>query len=840
LSDGKADGRDGRDGRSDGRAPATTPEATPQRPQLELWNGLGGFADDGREYVTFLGEGQWTPAPWVNVISNPGFGFQVSESGAGYTWSGNSRENQLTAWSNDPVSDPPGETFYVRDEESGQLWGPTVLPIREEAWPYVARHGQGWSRFEHTSHGVTLELLQFVPRADPVKISRLTIVNRENRPRRLSVTAYVEWVLGTSRGGSAPFVVTEIDSQTGAMLARNAWNGEFASRLAFAAFGTVNGQVGWTGDRTEVLGRNGTLDHPAALEKGDRLSGRVGAGLDPCCAFQTPVELRANSRVEIVFLLGQGGSADEVRTLVERYRKADLDAVLAEVIRSWEDVAGALQVKTPDRAMDLLLNRWLLYQTLSCRVWARSAFYQAGGAFGFRDQLQDVLALTVARREVTRAQILRAASRQFVEGDVQHWWHPPSGRGVRTHMSDDLLWLPFVLLHYLEVTGEKTLLDEVIPFIEGPALAADHDDAYFVPSESAQRGSLYEHCARALDRSLAVGSHGLPLMGTGDWNDGMNRIGRLGKGESVWLGWFLHPLLVQFAPIAEARGEKERAESWRQHAADLKTALDTAGWDGEWYRRAYFDDGTPVGSAESEECQIDSIAQSWAVLSGAGEPAHAKQAMAAVDQKLVRHDDGGLVLLFTPPFDRTPLDPGYIKGYLPGVRENGGQYTHAAVWCILAFAQLGDGDKASELFSIVNPINHTKTRTGIQLYKVEPYVIAGDVYAESTHAGRGGWTWYTGSAGWMYRAGIEAILGFRLHGTKLAINPTIPRAWPAYEITFRYHAAEYSIAVENPRGAMRGVTAAELDGSPLPVTEAGGAEIGLVAEGAHRVRVVLG
>ncbi|MFY9824335.1 MAG: phosphorylase, partial [Thermoanaerobaculia bacterium] len=812
----------------------------PQRPQLELWNGLGGFAADGREYVTILGEGQWTPAPWINVISNPGFGFQVSESGAGYTWSGNSRENQLTAWSNDPVSDPPGESFYVRDEESGLLWGPTVLPIREEAWPYIARHGQGWSRFEHTSHGVTLELLQFVPRADPVKISRLTIANRESRPRRLSVTAYVEWVLGASRGASVPFVVTEIDGQTGAMLARNSWNGEFASRLAFAAFANASGPVAWTGDRTEVIGRNGTLDHPAALERGDRLSGRVGAGLDPCCAFQTPVELRAGASVEIVFLLGQGGGADEVRTLIERYRKADLDAVLAEVTRSWEDVTGALQVKTPDRSMDLLLNRWLLYQTLSCRVWARSAFYQAGGAFGFRDQLQDVLALTVARREVTRAQILRAASRQFVEGDVQHWWHPPSGRGVRTHMSDDLLWLPFVLLHYLEVTEEKSLLDEVIPFLEGPALPADHDDAYFAPTESAQRGTLYEHCARALDRSLLVGRHGLPLMGTGDWNDGMNRIGRLGKGESVWLGWFLHPLLVQFAGIAEARGERKRAKSWRQRAADLKVALERAGWDGEWYRRAYFDDGTPVGSKDNEECRIDSIAQSWAVLSGAGEPEHARQAMAAVDRLLVRYGDGGLVLLFTPPFDRTPLDPGYIKGYLPGVRENGGQYTHAAVWCILAFARLGDGDKASELFSIINPINHTKTRTGIQHYKVEPYVIAGDVYAELTHAGRGGWTWYTGSAGWMYRAGTEAILGFRLRGTKLLLNPTIPRAWPAYEITFRYHAAEYSITVENPRNVMKGVTSAELDGSPLTVTESGGAEIGLVTEGAHKVRVVLG
>jgi cyclic beta-1,2-glucan synthetase len=816
-------------------SPAGVP---PPRIPLELWNGLGGFADDGREYVTILGEEQWTPAPWINVIANPVFGFQVSESGAGYTWSANSRENQLTPWSNDPVSDPAGEAFYVQDEETGMLWSPTVLPIRENAWPYVARHGQGYSRFEHTSHGVTLELLQYVPPTDPVKISRLTLINRDSRPRRLAVTVYVEWVLGTSRSASAPFVVTEIDGRTGAMLARNAWNGEFGNRVAFADL--AGRQTTWTGDRTEFLGRNGTPDHPSALERGDPLSGHVGAGLDPCAAMRTVVDLGPGSRTEVVFFLGQGEDVETVRALVQRYREADLDKVLDEVVRSWDDVTGALQVKTPDRAMDLLLNRWLLYQTLACRVWARSAFYQAGGAYGFRDQLQDVLALIVSRREIAREQILRSASRQFVEGDVQHWWHPPTGRGVRTHISDDLLWLPFVALCYMEVTGETGLLDEQTPFLEGPPLAPEQDDAYFVPNVSAQRGTLYEHCARALDRSLEVGRHGLPLMGTGDWNDGMNRIGRLGEGESVWLGWFLHPLLVQFAKIAETRGEAERAGSWREHATALQTALEREGWDGDWYRRAFFDDGTPVGSAQSDECRIDSIAQSWAVLSGAAEPERAAKAMAEVDRQLVRHEDGGLVLLFTPPFDRTPLDPGYIKGYLPGVRENGGQYTHAAVWCILAFAALGDGDKASELFSIINPINHGKTRAGILRYKVEPYVMAGDVYAELTHAGRGGWTWYTGSAGWMYRAGIESILGFRLRGETLSINPAIPRAWPAYEITFRYHAAEYSITVENPRGAMRGVTAAELDGMPLTVAEGGAAEIGLVQEGKHRMRVVLG
>jgi cyclic beta-1,2-glucan synthetase len=826
--------------------PAPGPEIPRPRPPLEFWNGLGGFADGGREYVTILGEGQWTPAPWINVVANPAFGFHVSEVGAGSTWSVNSRENQLTPWSNDPVSDPPGEALYVRDEESGALWGPTVLPIREEKSYYVARHGQGYSRFEHTSHGITLELLQFVPRLDPVKISRLTLVNNESRPRRLSVTAYVEWVLGTARGASAPFLVTEIDQGTaglggtGALLARNAWNSDFASRVAFADLGGQ--QTSCTGDRTEFLGRDGTLDHPAALERGDRLSGKVGAGLDPCAALQTRVELRPGARIDVVFLLGQGGSVEEVRTLVQRYREADLDAVLAEVVRSWDDVTGALQVKTPDRAMDLLLNRWLLYQTLSCRLWSRTAFYQAGGAYGFRDQLQDVLALTVAHRATAREQILRAASRQFLEGDVQHWWHPPTGRGVRTRMSDDLLWLPFVVLHYLDVTGEAALLEEPVPFLEGPPLAPEQEDAYFTPIETGERATLFEHCARALDLRLAVGRHGLPLMGTGDWNDGMNRVGREGQGESVWLGWFLHPLLVRFAAIAETRKETARAAAWRTHAAALRTALDQEGWDGDWYRRAFYDDGTPLGSASSQECRIDSIAQSWAVLSGAADPQRAKRAMESVDEHLVRRDalDGGLVLLFTPPFDKTPLDPGYIKGYLPGVRENGGQYTHAAVWCVLAFAALGDGDKAAELFALLNPIHHGGTRAGIQRYKVEPYVLAGDVYAEPTHLGRGGWTWYTGSAGWMYRAGVESLLGFRLRGAVLTLAPAIPRAWPTYEITFRYHAAEYTITVENPRGATRGVTAAELDGVALPVPDHGEAEIPLVQEGRHGVRIVLG
>ncbi|HUP37231.1 MAG TPA: glucoamylase family protein [Candidatus Limnocylindria bacterium] len=814
---------------------APTVDAPPLRLEAEFFNGVGGFLDGGREYVTMLGEGQWTPAPWINVIANATFGFLVSESGAGYTWALNSRENQLTPWSNDAVGDPPGEAIYVRDEENGALWGPTLLPIREDASPYVARHGQGYSRFEHTSRGIGLELLQFVPPDDPIKVSRLTLRNHSGKARRLSVTAYVEWVLGASRGASAPSIVTEVDPETGALLARNAWNTDFAGRVAFADLG--GRQTAWTGDRTEVLGRNGTLDHPAMLERGTAPSGRVGAGLDPCAALQATIDMPPGGREEIVFFLGQASSVEAARALLIRYRAADVDLALDQIKTHWDDTLGAVQVKTPDRSMDLMLNRWLLYQTLACRVWARSAFYQAGGAYGFRDQLQDVMALVVAKREITREHLLRAAARQFLEGDVQHWWHPPSGKGVRTRISDDSLWLPYAVTHYLEITGDATLLDELIPFLEGPPVPAGQDDLYSEPTVSAERGTLFEHCARALDRSLHVGAHGLPLMGTGDWNDGMNRVGHDGRGESVWLGWFLHATLWEFARLAEARGERARADAWRAHVGRLKTALEQHAWDGDWYRRAYFDDGTPLGSVASPECRIDSIAQSWGVISGAAAPARAARAMAAVEEYLVRRDQE-LILLFTPPFDRWSMDPGYIKGYPPGIRENGGQYTHAAIWTVMAFAALGDGDRANELFSILNPINRTSTRAGVHRYRGEPYVAVADVYAEYPHVGRGGWTWYTGSAGWMYRAGLESLLGFRLRGAVLHLDPCIPRAWPRFEIAFRYHASRYEITVENPRGVTRGICTIEVDGVPLVSP---GGSVPLVGDGAiRRVRVVLG
>jgi len=806
----------------------------PALPNLEFFNGTGGFAKNGREYVIIFDAGRTTPAPWINVIANPGFGFQVAAEGSGYTWAENSRENQLTPWSNDPVGNPAGEAIYLRDEATGAVWSPTTQPINDGG-TYITRHGPGYSRFEHQANGIASDLLQYVPLADPIKISRLTLRNISDAPRRLSVTAYAEWVLGTTRGASGPFIVTEIDGGSGALLARNPWSLAFPGRVAFADLG--GRQTAWTADRSAFLGRRGGPAAPAALLGETTMSGAIGAGLDPCAALQCVVEIAAGETVEVVWFLGECNSATAARALIDRYRASDLDAVLAAVTGHWDQVLGTIQVKTPDRAMDILLNGWLLYQTLACRIWARAAFYQASGAYGFRDQLQDGMALTFARPEEARAHLLRAAGRQFVEGDVQHWWLPQSGQGVRTRISDDRAWLAFAAASYIATSGDATVLDEIIPFLEGPALVEGQHDTFFQPMISDQSADLFEHCTRALDQSFAlVSERGLPLIGTGDWNDGMNRVGEGGKGESVWLGWLLLRTVALFAPLAEMR-DPQRAARWRAEAETMREALEREAWDGAWYRRATFDDGTWLGSQQSEECRIDSIAQSWAVLSDSADPDRAATAMAALERELIR-DDPGLALLFTPPFDRTQRDPGYIKGYPPGIRENGGQYSHAAMWAILAFAKLGQGEKAHALFERLNPINHARTPAELERYKVEPYVVAADVYSMPPHAGRGGWTWYTGSAAWMYRAGIEGILGIRREGDFIVVEPCLPSTWPGFEATLRMGSSCYEISVTNLPGAESGVSQAALDGASIDSSDR---KVRIRLEtGDHRLSITMG
>jgi cyclic beta-1,2-glucan synthetase len=814
-------------------APPTRPAAPPA--ELEFFNGVGGFGDDGREYVIVQGPGQTTPLPWINVIANPDFGFQTSADGAGFTWAGNSREHQITPWSNDPVHDPAGEAFYIRDDDDGALWSPTAAPIRDPAGTYRAHHGWGYSRFEHSTSGLDFELLEYVPLADPVKISRLTIRNNSGRTRRLTVAAYVAWVLGPSRAAAAPFTVTAIDPTTGAMFTTNRWYPAFADRTAFFDLG--GRQTSSTGDRREFIGRNYGLDDPAAMASRAPLSNRVGAGLDPCGAMQTQVELADGASIEILCLLGEAGSKDTARSLVERYRAADLDAVLAEVKGEWASILGAVQVRTPDRSLDIMLNGWLLYQTLACRIFARSAFYQASGAYGFRDQLQDVMAVATVRPAIARAQLLRAAGRQFVEGDVQHWWLPQAGNGVRTRFADDRVWLALVTAQYLVTTGDAAVLDEDIAFLDGPVLAPGEAENFFQPTTSAITASLYEHCARALDASLTTGIHGLPLFGGGDWNDGMNRVGRDGIGESVWMGWFLDTSLSAFLPIAASRGDTARVAAWTAHATALRAALDREAWDGDWYRRGWFDDGSPLGSSASAECRIDSIAQSWAVISGGGDPQRARRAMASASRELVSPETR-LALLFTPPFDHTPLDPGYIKGYPPGIRENGGQYTHAALWSVIALAKLGEGNQAGALLAMLNPVNHSLTPSEMHRYKVEPYVVAADIYSRLPNVGRGGWTWYTGAAGWMQRAGVEHLLGVRIEGDEIVIDPCIPEHWPGFEIELRRGSDHYRIIVENPAGVSRGIASAEHDGVAVPMRPL---RIARRGDGVfHTVRIILG
>ena len=807
---------------------AETPEQVQRREGLVLRNPLGGFTPDGSEYVIRLAHGQDTPAPWVNVLANPHFGTVVSERGSAYTWGENAHEFRLTPWHNDPVSDVGGEAFYLRDEDSGEFWSPTPGPARGQG-PYTVRHGFGYSVFEHVEDGIRSELTCFVALDASVKFWTLRLRNDSGRARRLSATGYVEWVLGDLREKQGMHLMTEVDAASGALLARNPYNMEFPGRTAF--FDVEGPGRSLTCDRAEFLGRNRGSAHPAAMSR-SRLSGRVGAGLDPCAALQLQFDLAEGEERVVVFRLGLGRDRQDAAALVHRFRNVErADDALAKVCAHWTQVLSVIRVETPDPELDVLANGWLMYQTIACRFWARSGFYQSGGAFGFRDQLQDGMAMLQSAPDQVRAHLLLSAAHQFPEGDVQHWWHPPQDRGVRTRCSDDYLWLPLAVARYVATTGDDGVLEETVRYVEGRPVGMDEEGYYDLPVASGLRETLYEHCVRALRRAAPRGAKGLPLMGSGDWNDGMNRVGEHGRGESVWLGWFLHEVLMRFADLADTRSDTAVASECRGQATTLAAAIEASAWDGAWYRRAWFDDGSPLGSSANTECRIDSIAQSWSVLSGAGDPSRSRQAMDSLDRHLVRRD-AGLVQLLQPPFDRAEPDPGYIRGYVPGVRENGGQYTHAAVWATMAFAALGDAGRAWELFDLINPVRHGSGADALAVYKVEPYVLAADVYGVTPHEGRGGWTWYTGSAGWMYRLIVESLLGLRVENGLLKLRPQPRPGWTGYRMTLRHGSATYRIVVHceagaRPRLSLDGV---ELAGDPVLRDDGGDHLVELVLE----------
>ncbi len=814
------------------RPAALVDRAAPTTEPLEYFNGFGGFTADGREYVIRMDSHAhglaWPPLPWANVIASETAGFVATEAGPGFTWRGNSRLNRLTPWSNDPVCDPQGEAIYIRDDEHEVFWSPTPAPVPGSG-AYEVRHGFGATTWRHPSADLDHEVTAFVTRDTSAKVIRFRLTNSGATARRLTLFCYAEWVLGGDRRNARGEVSTALDDNARVLLATRPTNPTFPDAVAFATVtGPGSPSASHTSDRVEFLGEHGSVRAPRAVAMPGDLSGRIGDDLDPCAAFQLAVSIGPGECVEWSFVIGQ---ADDVASALAACAHLATPEQVADALTAaqgyWTELLGGVQVDTPSRAMNLMLNGWLAYQNLSCRIWARSAFYQSGGAYGYRDQLQDSSAMVYLAPAMMRGQLLRNAAHQFIEGDVLHWWHPPASIGIRTRFSDDLVWLPYLLGHYLDSTGDTSILDEELPYLDAPPVPTDEDEILVEPERSNQSGTVYEHCCRALDRSLTTGEHGLPLIGSGDWNDGMNRVGRLGRGESVWMGFFLYLTLERFIRTCLDRGDRARAERYRAYRAALEAALNSGGWDGAWYRRAYYDNGEPLGTAAGDECRIDLIAQAWAVMSGAAPPERARLALDAMEAHLV-DEHSGLIRLLTPPFDATPNDPGYIKGYLPGVRENGGQYTHAALWAIRALAEAGRTSRAFSLFEMIMPVTRGATAAAIHTYMAEPYVVAADVYGMAPHVGRGGWTWYTGSAGWMYRIGLESLLGVTVSGSTLVLRPSIPPEWPGYTVRIRPPGTRAECVVEVVRAS--GPTMARSEGSRwelaggalrLPMPEAG-------------------
>ncbi len=825
---------------------STPPDSPPDSSEpLQHFNGHGGFAADGREYVIPMalenGRLHLPPMPWVNVLANPNFGCIVSERGAGYTWSRNSQANRLTPWSNDPICDPHGEAIYLRDGETGAVWSPLPGPCPPQS-SFVVRHGFGRTRFISNNHGLSQTVEFLVPPEDPVKLVSIRLKNDSQETRHLTFSAYHQLLLcSTPDRHHATLAWTDAD---GVQHAVNPRAGDFAGGRVFS-FVAVHGAetVGVESNNSSAafLGAGG-LAAPSALGSATAWKNARGFGRDACFSRGISFRLPPGAEVEIVVGLGEVMAAADAARLVARYRQPDaMRATGTDAF--WEKLLGALKIKTPLPEVDLMVNGWLLYQNIACRIWGRSAFYQSGGAYGFRDQLQDSGALAALHPELMRSQILLHAAQQFPEGDVTHWWHPgPMGRGMRTKFADDLLWLPYLTDHYLQVTGDHGVLEETRPYIEGPLLREGEDEQYMKPAISTKQASVFEHCCLAIDKSLTKGAHGLPLIGIGDWNDGMSRIGREGRGESVWMGFFLFAILKRWIPLCEKRGETARAEIYAAYRDELLAAINGAGWDGEWYRRAYYDDGTPLGTHTGDECRIDALAQAWAVISKAAPADRAAKSLDSLERELI-DPDYGIIRLLHPPFVNTPHDPGYIKGYVAGVRENGGQYTHAACWVVRAMAEAGRRDEAAELLRRLSPVWHSRDEESVARYQVEPYVVAADIYGAAPHVGRGGWTWYTGSAGWMFRVAVESVLGLRVeNGGMLVLDPRVPDGWPGFSIDFRTPSGRtlYRIEVVIPDGNASGAAGLSVDGESVGL-ESGIARWPMLDDGnEHSVFVTLG